>query len=354
MPIYEEKVISPFALHFTQEHIKTLFQDGRVVEDTVPEIKVEPADGEHFDIILKAPFPNIEILRWHPLHSDDSKEAQWFTLDNRRLYCLQRMAAEHWPKRVGALVDILYADPGRIRKKYDSSTEGRSVTISPSVKVAAISRWDWRVTVAQRKAEAVPVARALETVRADCAKPTVSELCNVPPPAFESVFKDQTASLVSMLAASLGARRAAAGEAETSPTESTAASEAESSSSNTPREDTSKEPKDAKLVWRPKSGAAAEDKVGSGNSELEEEVIELVRKQLAQPGRKGFVWIDQWNEKYQKQLGNLRAFLESQPDVFTVKPGKGRSYRVEAVCAVSAPEKSSGKWRRSGRSNRAR
>ena len=23
--------------------------------------------------------------------------------------------------------------------------------------------------------------------------------------------------------------------------------------------------------------------------------------------------IDQWNEKYQKQLGNLRAFLESQP-----------------------------------------
>ncbi|CAJ1417222.1 unnamed protein product [Effrenium voratum] len=158
-----------------------------------------------------------------------------------------------------------------------------------------------------------------------------------------------------MLAASLGARRAAAGEAETSPTESTAASEAESSSSNTPREDTSKEPKDAKLVWRPKSGAAAEDKVmGSENSELEAEVIELVRKQLAQPGRRGFVWIDQWNEKYQKQLGNLRAFLESQPDVFTVKPGKGRSYRVEAVCAVSAPEKSSGKWRRSGRSNRAR
>ena len=40
----------------------------------------------------------------------------------------------HWPKRVGAVVDILYADTGRVRKKYDSTTEGRSVTISPSVK----------------------------------------------------------------------------------------------------------------------------------------------------------------------------------------------------------------------------
>ncbi len=41
----------------------------------------------------------------------------------------------HWPKRVGAVVDLLYSDTGRVRKKYDSSTEGRSVTISPSVKV---------------------------------------------------------------------------------------------------------------------------------------------------------------------------------------------------------------------------
>ena len=80
MPIYEEKVISPFAIHFTQdtgmqckvlsirifpvkehdqlavqtgivwgfdlqEHIKTHFQDGRVVEDTVPEIQLTPSGG---------------------------------------------------------------------------------------------------------------------------------------------------------------------------------------------------------------------------------------------------------------------------------------------------------------------
>ena len=139
------------------------------------------ADGKDFDLILKAPFPNIEILRWEPPHCRDTEadhdlmtlikkatcgvlNAQaknWYTLDNRRLYCLQRMAAEHlgahwlpaafspfffppgmvthsdsrhWPKRVGAVVDILYADTGRVRKKYDSTTEGRSVTISPSVK----------------------------------------------------------------------------------------------------------------------------------------------------------------------------------------------------------------------------
>jgi hypothetical protein len=84
-----------------------------------------PADGKDFDLILKAPFPNIEILRWEPPHCRDreaidkddltkfdqiwkqlavssihndsllSQAKNWYTLDNRRLYCLQRMAAEH-------------------------------------------------------------------------------------------------------------------------------------------------------------------------------------------------------------------------------------------------------------------
>eukprot|EP00444_Apocalathium_aciculiferum_P056836 CAMPEP_0183583834 /NCGR_PEP_ID=MMETSP0371-20130417/152411_1 /TAXON_ID=268820 /ORGANISM="Peridinium aciculiferum, Strain PAER-2" /LENGTH=68 /DNA_ID=CAMNT_0025794717 /DNA_START=47 /DNA_END=250 /DNA_ORIENTATION=- len=63
MPIYEEKLISPLAVRFTQEHIKTLFRDGRIVEHTVEEIKTSTGDGG-YDAILEAPFPDIEIIRF--------------------------------------------------------------------------------------------------------------------------------------------------------------------------------------------------------------------------------------------------------------------------------------------------
>lgn len=366
MPIYEEKVISPFAIHFIQEHIKTHFQDGRVVEDTVPEIQLNPSDGKDFDLILKAPFPNIEILRWEPPHCRDREAKNWYTLDNRRLYCLQRMAAEHWPKRVGAVVDILYADTGRVRKKYDSTTEGRSVTISPSVKVPALRRWDWRVQIAQsRLVGQDEAAKAMDAVNRDCAKPTVHDLCDVPGPAFETMLKDQTADFVSSLAALLSTtrdqRQPAEGEGTAaSPTESTAASEASEASAEsrqgTPREAAlTKVNMPSKLIWKPKSAnaegistVADKEEHLPESSSLEEEVIERVRTQLSQPGQKGFVWIENWNERYQKELGNLRAFLESKTDCFVVKPGKGRGYRVEVVQPL-AKQVCGKRWRKSGK-----
>lgn len=358
MPIYEEKLISPFAIHFTQEHIKTHFQDGRVVEETVPEIQITPADGKDFDIILKAPFPNIDILRWEPPHCEDREVKNWYTLDNRRLYCLQRMAAEHWPKRVGAVVDILYADNGRVRKKYDSSTQGRSVTISPSVKVPAQKRWDWRQQIAQSMlVDADEAAKAYDAVKRDSEKPHVADLCDVPGPGFETMLKDQTADFVSSLAALLRTNaqdkhQPAEGEgtmAAPSPTESTAASEGSAESRQaSPREATSKFVQ-SKLTWKPKAADAKEERdQQSTEYSLEDEVIELVRAQLSQPGRKGYVWIEHWNECYQKKLGNLRAFLESKTDHFVVKPGKGRGYRVEVVQPPT--ENSSGKrWRKAGK-----
>eukprot|EP00490_Sorites_sp_Unknown_P023171 CAMPEP_0114651944 /NCGR_PEP_ID=MMETSP0191-20121206/8676_1 /TAXON_ID=126664 /ORGANISM="Sorites sp." /LENGTH=368 /DNA_ID=CAMNT_0001866317 /DNA_START=86 /DNA_END=1192 /DNA_ORIENTATION=- len=368
MPIYEEKVISPFAIHFTQEHIKTHFQDGRVVEETVSEIQLNPSDGKDFDLILKAPFPNIEILRWQPPHCGDREAKNWFTLDNRRLYCLQRMAAEHWPKRVGAVVDILYADTGRVRKKYDSSTQGRSVTISPSVKVPALRRWDWRVQIAQSQlVDPDEVAKAMEAVNRDCAKPSVQDLCDVPGPAFETMLKDQTADFVSSLAALLSTTRdqcqpaEGEGTALASPTESTAASEGSAESrQGTPREaPVTKVNMPSKLMWKPKGTKPEGATVATDNQEncvvesssLEEEVIEQVRTQLSQPGSKGFVWIENWNERYHKELGNLRAFLESKTDCFVVKPGKGRGYRVEAL-QPAAKQVCGMRWKKSGKTAR--
>lgn len=106
-------------------------------------------------------------------------------MDNRRLYCLQRAAAKLWPKRVGAVVEILYADTGSIYRKYDSTTSGRSVTVSPSCKHAALFRWDWRSEVANAKfvrpsAERADEGPAWASVAAEDKRDAVSDLADAP------------------------------------------------------------------------------------------------------------------------------------------------------------------------------
>merc|ERR1712228_1044999 len=50
--------------------------------------------------------------------------------------------------------------------------------------------------------------------------------------------------------------------------------------------------------------------------------------QLQGQGGEGFVWVDQWRQKYQDALGTQQQFLESRPDKFTVIYGQGRKYSV--------------------------
>jgi len=70
----------------------------------------------------------------------------WFTLDNRRLYCLQRVAVAYWPRRVGATVEVLYNATDGIWRKDDSSTAGCSVSIGHSLK-AIVARWNWQEAI---------------------------------------------------------------------------------------------------------------------------------------------------------------------------------------------------------------
>lgn len=212
MPIYEEKLISPLALHFTQDHIRTTFRDHRSVDAAVDLIEVEASPCEEYDLILKAPFPNIEILRWRPkgpssrsdsdasASSDDSesdeeeRDEYWFTLDNRRLYCLQRKAAEYWPRRVAAVVEVLYFDMDSCRKKYDSKSNGWDVTIAHSVKAPQIAVWDWRKSVMAADAPKEwrrGVMACARSVQVDSDKHTVEELTDAP----------QQGGLMAMLAA---------------------------------------------------------------------------------------------------------------------------------------------------------
>lgn len=195
MPIYEEKLVSPLAIRFTQEHIKTIFRDGHVVEATVREIGTRAAGGD-YDAILTFPFPPIEIIRFRPKGGDRDRRrddpapaprgrheerdgSHWFTLDNRRLYCLQRAAVARWPQRVAAPVEILYADPGTLRKKYDNRSKGCSVSISRSVRDPPISWWDWRSQVGGEGHDAA-TQLAFDAVRADDSKKSVDALLNLP------------------------------------------------------------------------------------------------------------------------------------------------------------------------------
>lgn len=195
MPLYEQKLISPLALRFTQEHIRTTFRDGREVEASIQEIKFLPG-GAGYDVILSAPFPEIEIIRWEaPHHQHLSTESpceacqlekgncqceHWFTLDNRRLYCLQRAALALWPQHVAVVVDLLYADPGKVWKKYDSTTYGQAVNIGHSSKGPVIKEWDWRMTVMQTMVESLDMQVALRRIDVEDEKEGSEYLENAP------------------------------------------------------------------------------------------------------------------------------------------------------------------------------
>jgi len=177
MPLYEEKFISPLAVRFTQDHIRPVFQNGTDLNRTIREIKATPGSGD-YDVILEAPFEAIEIIRWHKRDAsgEEADGRHWFTFDNRRLYCLQRAAAALWPKKVGAIVQALYAASDGCQRKDNSTTAGRAVGIGHSPKLLT-DRWDWREVVA-----AGDGASAWELVQRDDQLPGVADLPDAPVP----------------------------------------------------------------------------------------------------------------------------------------------------------------------------
>jgi hypothetical protein len=183
MPLYEEKLISPLAIRFTQHRIRETFRDGREVEATIKEIRTLPGVGD-YDIILDAPFPAIEMIRWAPNGRKAGKgEEHWFSFDNRRLYCLQRLATAYWPKRVAAKVEVLYADSGTIRKKLDSQTQGLSVVIGHAFAVGdELKGWSWRKVAEMHGRAGNLTSEAEACIAADDAKTSFRDLMDVPAP----------------------------------------------------------------------------------------------------------------------------------------------------------------------------
>mmetsp|Transcript_49090 Transcript_49090/g.154223 ORF Transcript_49090/g.154223 Transcript_49090/m.154223 type:complete len:319 (+) Transcript_49090:63-1019(+) len=198
MPLYEEKLINPLAVRFSQDRIWQDFQDGTRIEDSLAQIRTVPLTGAPYDLVLRPPFPPVEIIRLRQERreadgerSRDEKgrrlfgEESWFTFDNRRLYCLQRAAAELWPQRVAAVVQVMYAsNPHALRRKFDTANQGRAVTVCRHVHgdEAPLFSWNWRLSVSDdiQAAADEAVRAARRAVTADERKARVEQLQDAP------------------------------------------------------------------------------------------------------------------------------------------------------------------------------
>jgi len=192
MPIYEDKIICPLALRFSQDHIRPEFQGQATdIEAAIKAIKTKPGSGD-YDIVLVPPFPAIEIIRGHLKSGGSCGDSDhWLSLDNRRLYCLQRAALAHWPLRTAVAVEALRAPTEGMRKKVNSSVDGLSVGIGHSPK-QLIDRWDWHESVqglAEKTLQGATAVAAHASVSLDDAKVCIQDLCDAPaPPSMLDLF----------------------------------------------------------------------------------------------------------------------------------------------------------------------
>lgn len=174
-----QRLMNPFEINYSQSIIRPEFQDGRSVVDCVSEVSrtmlapvakeeaarwealgaPEPCLGDWW--LLGAPFPEIEVIQWRcKLKKEDGTtkcdaqgnelygEKEWYTLDNRRLHCLQRAATLLHPSEVRCPVVIVRQSDGSCRefRKFTTKDCGRTVGVVPvgCKDMPEVERWSWR------------------------------------------------------------------------------------------------------------------------------------------------------------------------------------------------------------------
>ncbi|CAJ1352958.1 unnamed protein product [Effrenium voratum] len=164
--------MSPLEVNFSQMRANPLFRDGRSLDEAVQQIKpvrwksvgssASGAKDETPVWLLKAPFPPIEVMKWRCKLRDESgrplvdpetggelidSEDKWFTLDNRRLYCLQKVAVSLWPER--AVAEVARLPPTAVHKvrqlkKFRTLDRGCSIMVGSRTGGPVIGRWSWK------------------------------------------------------------------------------------------------------------------------------------------------------------------------------------------------------------------
>mmetsp|Transcript_4018 Transcript_4018/g.9689 ORF Transcript_4018/g.9689 Transcript_4018/m.9689 type:complete len:346 (-) Transcript_4018:61-1098(-) len=144
---YEQRLVNPLEIRFSQPVVRPSFSDRNEVEEAVD--ATDLGNGcEDFDGVLQPPFPTIRIIAWKPRLRISGRmylaEQQWYTLDNRRLYALQLAAMKYWPKRVGVMVGVAPRLPGQSHaRKFRNPTAGVEVDVGHNFS-SPDRTWCWR------------------------------------------------------------------------------------------------------------------------------------------------------------------------------------------------------------------
>mmetsp|Transcript_33635 Transcript_33635/g.71159 ORF Transcript_33635/g.71159 Transcript_33635/m.71159 type:complete len:346 (+) Transcript_33635:39-1076(+) len=144
---YEQRLVNPLEIRFSQPVVRPSFSDKNAVQEAVDTTHLEDGSTE-FDGVLRPPFPSIRIIAWRPRLRIAGRmymaEQQLYTLDNRRLYALQLAAMQHWPKRVGVMVGVAPRLPGQSHaRKFRNPTAGVEVDVGHNFS-SPDRTWCWR------------------------------------------------------------------------------------------------------------------------------------------------------------------------------------------------------------------
>lgn len=210
--VSELKLINPLAVRFSQPKIQIQFTSGEDIHETLGKIGVicPPQGSGTYNHVLVLPFPPITVLRWRPKLRDEDGQAiygedrksrsgrrgravrgdeNWFTLDNRRLYCMQRKATQLWPAVIGAPVRVLdvWGDENARRsvnlRKFRTSSCGQSirlVAVGETSLANPVLVWNW-LEATVRQAQSTGAIYALERIKAEVGKTQADDLVRAPP-----------------------------------------------------------------------------------------------------------------------------------------------------------------------------
>lgn len=166
------KLMSPFLINFSQLHVRPDFQDGHTSEEALALVKPTlcsgvadfeesgaPVRGKWW--LLQCPFPEIEIIQWRckiresdgslKLNEDGVElyaKREWYSLDNRRLLVMQKMAVKLWPMEVRCSVMPIRQEDGSCRefRKFSTLDCGRTVRIGRE-NDGPLVLWSWRAEI---------------------------------------------------------------------------------------------------------------------------------------------------------------------------------------------------------------
>jgi len=159
---------NPMDVRFSQKKMRHMFWNGNLLSDVAPLVQtVRCSDAEEAILGARwkvvAPFPAIMVFRWRCKLRDDrtgrpkvdqqtgatlyDSEEHLFTLDNRRLYCLQLAASRVWPEP--CVIDVSQLPPGPPQhmyemKKLKTMDCGKSILIGSRQDKVPFVRWSWR------------------------------------------------------------------------------------------------------------------------------------------------------------------------------------------------------------------